>query len=188
MASYWISFPGLPNVTCGRVRKDKAGKSTITTSVRVSLQRMIRPTKSRSDLDVSAGCMMEMASVPPFGLGVRIRCQPPGNSETRGRWARPTLPGLVASTAEAGAVANAKTATKREKSIRDVAIFQCSPFHAIQYAMNEINFLDPMETATPMQRHSLECRHPLKGLAVSGTLFSFHCATWSRSRESFAHR
>ncbi len=49
---------------------------TITASGRPSLQRIMRPARSRSDLEMLAVCMMEMASASPRGLLVAQTATP----------------------------------------------------------------------------------------------------------------
>ena len=106
---------------------------TITASVPRSLQRIMRPARSRSDLEVSAVCMMEMASGPPCGWRVRTKCHPPVNSELGGRSAPPVLlvSGLAPLTVDADAIASTKIATRRGKRCRNAVIFivplACAP-------------------------------------------------------------
>src|ERR1035437_5796914 len=106
---------------------------TITASVPRSLQRIMRPARSRSDLDVAAVCMMEMASGPPCGLRVRTKCHPPANSELGDRSAPPVLlvSGLAPLTLDAAATASTKIATRRGKRCRKAVIFivplACAP-------------------------------------------------------------
>ena len=57
--------------TLGWVRGGKGFKSTIKTSKLVSPQRTIKPARPISDWDAFAICIIETASGPPVGFGVR---------------------------------------------------------------------------------------------------------------------
>jgi hypothetical protein len=52
VASNWVSFPGSPNATLGRARRENGRRRTMTASARPLPQRSMRPARSKSDLEV----------------------------------------------------------------------------------------------------------------------------------------
>lgn len=75
-ASNFHSLPSALMITLGRARGGKSVTTTIRTSVPSSLHRSISPAKSKSDRKASAVWLIDIASGPPCGLGVRRRRQP----------------------------------------------------------------------------------------------------------------
>jgi hypothetical protein len=77
VASRLIVAPLVVSLTLGRVRGGNGFRNTTRTSNPISLHRNVNPTKSMSERAASAVCMMETASGPPRGLGVRTKRQVP---------------------------------------------------------------------------------------------------------------
>jgi hypothetical protein len=95
----------------------------MTTSARpLLLQRIMRPARSRSDLDVSAVCMIETMPASPRGFLVRTRCHPAVNSEL-GRCSAPPALTVGSARQDAAARTRKRIAARRTGGYLNAVIF-----------------------------------------------------------------